>query len=79
MAEEFQRNHQGKEPGTISIKNLLQKYGKYFWVLPLLFSIKELYQVLYTTKGDILDFLLTTGMTYWFWGMSVGKFSHKEN
>ena len=79
MAEEFQRNHQGKEPGTISMKNLLQKYGKYFWVLPLLFSIKELYQVLYTTKCDILDFLMMTGMTYWFWGMSVGKFSHKEN
>ena len=79
MAEEFQRNHLGKEPGTISMKNLLQKYGKYFWVLPLLFSIKELYQVLYTTKGDILDFLMMTGMTYWFRGMSVGKFSHKEN
>ena len=79
MTEEFQRNHQGKEPGTISMKKLLQKYGKYSWVLPLLFSIKELYQVLFTTKGDILDFLMMTGMTFWFWGMSVGKFSRKEN
>tara|TARA_B100000945_G_C20281486_1_gene548841 strand:+ start:439 stop:621 length:183 start_codon:yes stop_codon:yes gene_type:complete len=60
------------------MKNLVQKYGKYFWVLPLLFSIRELYQVFYTAKGDILDFVLMVGMTYWFWGMSVGKFPYKE-
>mgnify|MGYP004389600917 CR=1 FL=1 len=56
------------------MKGLVQKYGRYFWVLPLLVSIRELYQVLYTTKGDILDLLIMVGMTYWFWGMSVGKF-----
>ena len=44
------------------------------FVLPLLFSIWELYQMLYTTKGDIFDFILMVGMTYWFWGMSIGKF-----
>tara|TARA_B100000214_G_scaffold354936_1_gene312242 strand:- start:616 stop:786 length:171 start_codon:yes stop_codon:yes gene_type:complete len=53
---------------------MIKKYGRYFWVLPLLVSIRELYQVLYTTKGDILDFLIMVGMAYWFWGMSVGKF-----
>ena len=53
---------------------MIKKYGKYFWVLPLLFSIRELYQMLYTTKGDIFDFILMVGMTYWFWGMSIGKF-----
>ncbi len=78
MAKEFQRNHQGKEAGISNMENLVQKYGKYFWTLPLLFSIRELYQVLYTTKGDMLDFLMMVGMTYWFWGMSVGKFSYKE-
>ena len=56
------------------MKGLVQKYGRYFWVLPLLVFIRELYQVLYTTKGDILDLLIMVGMTYWFWGMSVGKF-----
>ena len=25
-------------------------------------------------KGDIFDFILMVGMTYWFWGMSIGKF-----
>ena len=57
---------------------MIKKYGRYFWVLPLLVSIRELYQVLYTTKGDILDFLIMVGMAYWFWGMSVGKFPYKE-
>ena len=56
---------------------MIKKYGKYFWVLPLLFSIRELYQMLYTTKGDIFDFILMVGMTYWFWGMSIGKFKIK--
>ena len=51
-----------------------KKCEKYFWVLPLLFSIRELYQMFYTTKGDIFDFILMVGMTYWFWGMSAGKF-----
>ena len=53
---------------------MIKKYGKYFWVLPLLFSFRELYQVLYETKGDILDLIMFIGFTYYFWGMSVGKF-----
>ena len=53
---------------------MIKKYGKYFWILPLLFSIWELYQMLYTTKGDIADLLIFIGFTYYFWGTSVGKF-----
>mgnify|MGYP001178556234 FL=1 len=56
------------------ISNMIKKYGKYFWVLPLLFSFRELYQILYETKGDILDLIMFIGFTYYFWGMSVGKF-----
>ena len=57
------------------ISNMIKKYGKYFWVLPLLFSFRELYQILYeTTKGDIADLLMFIGFTYYFWGTSVGKF-----
>ena len=56
------------------ISNMIKKYGKYFWVLPLLFSFRELYQVLYATKGDIPDLIMFIGFTYYFWGMSVGKF-----
>ena len=59
------------------MKGLVQKYGLYFWILPLLISIRELYQVFYTTKGDVLDFIFMDGMAYWFWGMSVGKFPYK--
>ena len=59
------------------MKGLVQKYGLYFWILPLLFSIRELYQVFYTTKGDVLDFIFMVGMAYWFWGMSIGKFPYK--
>ena len=57
---------------------MIKKYGKYFWILPLLFSFRELYQVFYTSKGDVLDFVLMVGMTYWFLGMSTGKFLYKE-
>ena len=53
---------------------MIKKYGKYFWILPLLFSFRELYQILYETKGDILDLIMFIGFTYYFWGMSVGKF-----
>ena len=48
------------------MKDLVQKYRIYFWVLPLLFSIRELYQVFHTTKGDVLDFILMVGIAYWF-------------
>ncbi len=54
---------------------MVKKYGKYFWVLPLLSSFRELYQILYeTNKGDIADHLMFVGFTYYFWGISVGKF-----
>ena len=53
---------------------MIKKFGKYFWVLPLLFSFRELYQILYETKGDIPDLIMFIGFTYYFWGMSVGKF-----
>jgi len=56
------------------ISNMIKKYGKYFWVLPLLFSFRELYQILYETKGDTLDLIMFIGFTYYFWGMSEGKF-----
>tara|TARA_E500000178_G_C16551569_1_gene543275 strand:+ start:65 stop:244 length:180 start_codon:yes stop_codon:yes gene_type:complete len=56
------------------MKGLVQKYGKYFWILPLIFSIRESYQILYGTLGDIPDLLMFIGFTYYFWGMSVGKF-----
>ena len=56
------------------MKDLVQKYGKYFWVFPLLVSFLELYQILYKTKGDVVDFIFFVGLSYYFWGMSVGKF-----
>ena len=56
------------------MKDLVQKYGKYFWVFPLMVSFLELYQILYKTKGDVIDFIFFVGLSYYFWGMSVGKF-----
>ena len=57
---------------------MIKKYGKYFWILPLIFSIRESYQILYGTLGDIPDLLMFIGFTYYFWGMSVGKFKWKK-
>ena len=56
------------------MKDLIQKYGKYFWVFPLLVSFLELYQIIYKTKGDVVDFIFFVGLSYYFWGMSMGKF-----
>ena len=56
---------------------MIKKYGKFFWVLPLLMSIRELYQILSQTNGDILDIVMFIGFTYWFWGISVGKFKEE--
>ena len=56
------------------MKDLVQKYGNYVWVLPLLVSFIELYQIIYGTKGDVVDFIFFVGLSYYFWGMSVGKF-----
>ena len=52
-----------------------KKVWKVFWVLPLSFFFRELYQILYEkTKGDIADLLMFIGFTYYFWRTSVGKF-----
>ena len=56
---------------------MIKKYGKFFWVLPLLMSMRELYQILSQTNGDILDLIMYLGFIYWFWGISVGKFKDK--
>ena len=40
---------------------MIKKYGKFFWVLPLLMSIRELYQILSKTNGDILDLFMFIG------------------
>ena len=48
------------------IINMIKKYGKYFWVLSLLFSFRELYQIYYESKGDIPDFIMFIGFTYYF-------------
>ena len=51
-----------------------KKVWKVFLDTTFIIFIWELYQMMYTAKGDIFDFILMVGMTYWFWGMSVGKF-----
>ena len=40
---------------------MIKKYGKFFWVLPLLISMRELYQIMTQTNGDILDLIMYLG------------------
>ncbi len=60
------------------MKDFFQKYGRFFWVLNLLIAFWELYRLLFTSNGELIIFLIWVGMTYWFWGMSKGKFSNRE-
>ena len=53
---------------------MIKKYGKYFWVISLMIVIRELYQLFYADQGDITELIIFSGFTYYFWGMSVGKF-----
>tara|TARA_B100000900_G_scaffold373813_1_gene354634 strand:- start:599 stop:781 length:183 start_codon:yes stop_codon:yes gene_type:complete len=60
------------------MKNPLSKYGKHFWVMPAIMSLYLWYDVFTNDEGGDL-FLSTffTGLSYWFYGMSIGKFKYK--
>tara|TARA_B100001250_G_scaffold406653_1_gene426083 strand:- start:700 stop:879 length:180 start_codon:yes stop_codon:yes gene_type:complete len=56
------------------MKDFFTKYGKYFFIIVLLCAMKEWADLLFRDDGDFILAILTTALTYYFWGLSVGKF-----
>ena len=60
------------------MKNFLSKYGRHFWILPAIMSLLCWYDVFTNDEGgDLFLSAFFTGLTYWFYGMSIGKFKYK--
>ena len=61
------------------MKKFVQIYGRYFFVLPLILTIWEWYVIIFSDKGgDWFSAIMFSGFTYYFYGMSIGKFKYKE-
>jgi hypothetical protein len=60
------------------MKIFFKKYGKYFWVLPLIFAVDEWYRILIVGNGDILTGIMIGGFTYYFWGVGTGRIVDKD-
>ena len=62
-----------------TMKKFFQTYGRYFFVLPLILTIREWYVIIFSeTGGDWFNAIMLSGFTYYFYGMSIGKFKYKE-
>ena len=54
------------------MKNLLSRYGKYFWLLPFTLSLISWYSLFFGNE-DIFDTLLFSAFTYYFYLRGTGK------
>tara|TARA_B100000989_G_C19457460_1_gene434697 strand:+ start:47 stop:265 length:219 start_codon:yes stop_codon:yes gene_type:complete len=61
-----------------SIKKFLNRYGKNFWVIPLISTIMEWHRILIVGNGDLLMGFIMGGFTYYFWGLGTGKIIDKD-
>ena len=61
-----------------SIKKFLNRYGKNFWVIPLISTIMEWHRILIVGYGDLLMGFIMGGFTYYFWGLGTGKIIDKD-
>ena len=60
------------------MKKFVQMYGSYFFILPLILSTREWYGIIAKEYwGDWFSAIMFTGFTYYFYGMSIGKFKNK--
>ena len=61
-----------------SIKKFLNRYGKNFWVIPLISTIMEWHRILIIGNGDLFMCFMLGGFTYYFWGLGTGKIIDKD-
>ena len=61
-----------------NMKNILKKYGHYFWVIPLIFSLMGWYEIFFRDNGDYFMTIMISGLTYYFWGVGTGRIIDKD-
>ena len=61
-----------------SIKKFLNRYGKNFWFIPLIFAIVEWHRILIVGNGDLFMGFIMGGFTYYFWGLGTGRIIDKN-
>tara|TARA_B100001093_G_C26295621_1_gene787155 strand:+ start:120 stop:344 length:225 start_codon:yes stop_codon:yes gene_type:complete len=60
------------------IKKFLNRRGKNFWVIPLIFTIMEWHKILLLGDGDLFMGIILGGFTYYFWGLGTGRIIDKD-
>jgi len=61
-----------------TFRSFIRKYIKYFFYGSLFLAIKEWADLFRGDKLDLLRLMGNTTLAFYFWGLSVGKFSFKE-
>tara|TARA_S200000501_G_scaffold116036_1_gene109007 strand:- start:296 stop:496 length:201 start_codon:yes stop_codon:yes gene_type:complete len=62
------------------MKKFVQMYGRYFFVLPTILAIVEWYGSIFGKGwGDWFSAVMFTGLAYYFYGMSTGKYKYSND
>tara|TARA_Y100000590_G_scaffold414731_1_gene511872 strand:+ start:4211 stop:4423 length:213 start_codon:yes stop_codon:yes gene_type:complete len=55
------------------MKNFLKKYGKFFWILSLILSLRICYEIFFLGSTDYFSAIMIIALTYYFWGLGTGR------
>ena len=61
------------------MKQFLSKYGRHFWLLPLVISLYSWYDLLFHDEGDLFFPLFFSGFTYYFFLKGTGKLKDEND
>ena len=62
-----------------TMKQFLSKYGKHFWLFPLVVSLYSWYDLFFQQGGDLFLTLVFSGFTYYFYLKGIGKLKDKDD
>ena len=61
------------------MKQFLSKYGRHFWLFPLVVSLYSWYDLFFQQGGDLFLTLVFSGFTYYFYLKGTGKLKDKDD
>jgi len=61
------------------MKQFLSKYGRNFWLLPLVISLFFWFDLLFHDEGDLFFTLFFSGFTYYFFLKGTGKLKDEND